>query len=74
MHMYNYVWLSNFCIFFVHNLQRHHFELELLDGNFPIPSKPYLYMQHKTRVHQILQDDPEGFNTQMKEYVKGKMF
>ena len=52
-------------------LQRHHFELPLLDENFTIPTRPYLVIQHNTDV-QKLQRDSDNFNKLMEEFVKGK--
>ena len=64
--------INFYSIYICTKFQRHHFELELLDGNFLIPSQPYLYMQHQTWLEGMRKDD-SVFRPRMREFVKGML-
>ena len=72
--MFNFTiswYLISMQILFYLHFQRHHFEMYLLDGDFEIPTVPYVPMQHQLYVNQLMREDPEGFDERMERYVQG---
>ena len=59
--------LIEHCVLF----QRHHFDLPLLDGDFPIPTVPYVYFQHQKYFDELCRQKPADFDERVQKFLNG---